>query len=141
MLTAVRRRADSCKEAVGPELRRGLSPAWLWMNDRLVVVRLPPSGSPDGRLGKVGRSRLRKRSNSIVRRVGWGALRSGGIVRRVMESTDYKSILAAVEKALKICDESVGYMDAIHRKICEDLHDARRQLLKLMNAQKENETG
>lgn len=49
-----------------------------------------------------------------------------------MKPHDYKSILAAIEKALAVCDESGGFMDAVHRKICEDLHDARRQLLRLM---------
>jgi len=49
-----------------------------------------------------------------------------------MKPNDYKSILAAIEKALAVCDESGGFMDAVHRKICEDLHDARRQLLRLM---------
>lgn len=51
-----------------------------------------------------------------------------------MKSTDYKTILAAIEKALAICDGSEGFMDAVHRKICEDLHDARSQLLKLMES-------
>lgn len=52
-----------------------------------------------------------------------------------MKPTDYKAILAAVEKALVICDESSGFMDAIHRKICQDLRDARTQLLRLIEAQ------
>lgn len=52
-----------------------------------------------------------------------------------MKPTDYKAILAAVEKALVICDESAGFMDAIHRKICHDLRDARTQLLRLIETQ------
>lgn len=56
-----------------------------------------------------------------------------------MKPTDYKSILAALEKALAICDGSVGYLDAVHRRICDDLHDAHDQLLKLMSSQNESE--
>jgi|GEM_PF-2853615 len=52
-----------------------------------------------------------------------------------MKPTDYKAILAAIEKALTICDESAGFMDAVHQKICQDLHDARTQLLRIMKAQ------
>jgi hypothetical protein len=46
-----------------------------------------------------------------------------------MKIEDYKTMLRAVEQALKICDQSVGFMDEAHRKICEDLRDAHTRLL------------
>lgn len=58
-----------------------------------------------------------------------------------MKATDYKTILAAIEKALAICDDSTGFMDAVHRKICEDLHDARKQLLRLIDSQPNTSAG
>lgn len=51
-----------------------------------------------------------------------------------MKSTDYRAMLSAVEQALAICRESAGKMDATHRKICDDLHDARDRLLELLKS-------
>lgn len=56
------------------------------------------------------------------------------VERRDMKPIDYKTILASIEQALAICDQSEGFMDAVHRKICEDLHDARTQLIRLMGS-------
>lgn len=50
-----------------------------------------------------------------------------------MRTEDYKAMLDAVEKALSTCRESFGKMDGSHRKICEDLRDARDRLLQLLN--------
>lgn len=47
-----------------------------------------------------------------------------------MKQNDYKSLLKAVEHALEICDQSSGFMDAVHQKICDDLREARQMLLK-----------
>jgi hypothetical protein len=49
-----------------------------------------------------------------------------------MKIQDYKAMLRAVEQALEVCDQSTGFMDEIHRKICEDLRDARARLLRLV---------
>ena len=50
-----------------------------------------------------------------------------------MKTNDYIAMLRAVESALEICSKSTGFMDAMHRKICEELHDARDRLLKLIS--------
>jgi hypothetical protein len=49
-----------------------------------------------------------------------------------MKVTDYKAMLRAVENALEICRGSSGFMDEMHRKICEDLRDARERLRRLI---------
>lgn len=49
-----------------------------------------------------------------------------------MRTEDYKAMLDAVERALQICRESLGKMDAAHRKICEDLQHARDHLRALL---------
>jgi hypothetical protein len=51
-----------------------------------------------------------------------------------MEIQDYKKMLGAVEQALEVCDQSTGFMDEIHRKICEDLRDAHTRLIRLISA-------
>ena len=51
-----------------------------------------------------------------------------------MKTNDYIAMLRAVESALEICSKSTGFMDAVHRKICEELHDARDRLLTLINS-------
>lgn len=52
---------------------------------------------------------------------------------------DYKSMLRSVEQALEICEKSAGFMDEVHRKICEDLQDARNRLRRLLHASGELE--
>jgi len=45
-----------------------------------------------------------------------------------MKTPNYTAMLEAVEKALQICRDSMGRMDEAHRKICDDLRDARDRL-------------
>ncbi|HEX2852499.1 MAG TPA: hypothetical protein VHO24_04615 [Opitutaceae bacterium] len=59
-------------------------------------------------------------------------LRAGVVCAAQMKNQDYRTMLRAVEQALEICDQSTGLMDEIHRKICEDLRDARARLLRLV---------
>lgn len=47
-----------------------------------------------------------------------------------MKNTEYTAILSAVEQAIKICDSYGDRMDAARRKICEDLHRLRADLLR-----------
>ena len=49
-----------------------------------------------------------------------------------MRTEDYQAMLDAVERALQICRESLGKMDEAHRKICDDLRDARDRLRALL---------
>lgn len=51
---------------------------------------------------------------------------------RAMKMQDYRTMLRAVEQALEVCDQSSGFMDEIHRKICEDLRETRARLLRLL---------
>jgi hypothetical protein len=51
-----------------------------------------------------------------------------------MKATDYWKILASIEQALTVCDESWENKDETHKKICEDLHATRQQLIELLNA-------
>ena len=56
-----------------------------------------------------------------------------------MKTDDYRAMLTAVEKALAICQGSLGKMDETHRKICDDLRDARDRLLQLLKLPPEGE--
>lgn len=58
----------------------------------------------------------------------------------VMKSEEYRAMLEAVERALEICRQSLGKMDATHRKICDDLRDARDRLLELLNLPQRGES-
>lgn len=49
-----------------------------------------------------------------------------------MKIEDYQKMLRSVEQALEVCDQSTGFMDEIHRKICEDLRTARARLIGLV---------
>lgn len=49
-----------------------------------------------------------------------------------MKIQDYKAMLRAVEQALEVCDQSSGFMDEVHRKICQDLRETRARLLRLL---------
>ena len=49
-----------------------------------------------------------------------------------MTTEDYRAMLDAIERALAICHDSLGKMDDAHRKICDDLRDARDRLLGLL---------
>ena len=49
-------------------------------------------------------------------------------------------MLSAIEQALSVCRESLEKMDATHRKICEDLRDARDRLVQLLNSPPKTET-
>lgn len=49
-----------------------------------------------------------------------------------MKIQDYKTMLRAVEQALEVCDQSSGFMDEVHRKICQDLRETRARLLRLL---------
>jgi hypothetical protein len=53
---------------------------------------------------------------------------------RPVKAIEYKSMLNAVEKALQICDDSSGFMDEVHRKICEELRVVRARLLRAMES-------
>lgn len=58
-----------------------------------------------------------------------------------MKLTEYKRILAAIEQAIAVCDGSVEFMDAVQRKICEDLHNTRTELLRLIKASRKPSAG
>lgn len=58
-----------------------------------------------------------------------------------MNPTDYKAMLRAVESALEVCGQSSGFMDAMHRKLCEELRDACDRLVKIINATAPKEFG
>lgn len=57
---------------------------------------------------------------------------SGPIV--IMKIQDYKTILSAVERALEVCDQSSGFMDEMHREICENLRETRIILVRLIGS-------
>jgi hypothetical protein len=48
-----------------------------------------------------------------------------------MKKQDYKAILRALDQAIEICDQSSGFMDETHHKICEELRAVRGRLLSL----------
>jgi hypothetical protein len=48
-----------------------------------------------------------------------------------MKSQDYQTMLRAVEQALEVCNQSSGFVDEVHRKICEDLRETRERLIRL----------
>jgi len=54
-----------------------------------------------------------------------------------MKTQDYQSMLRSIEEAIAICDQSTGFMDRRHAKICEDLRQTRARLLHLIEAAKE----
>ena len=41
-------------------------------------------------------------------------------------------MLRAIEQALEVCDRQSGFMDEIHREICQRLREARARLLRLI---------
>lgn len=49
-----------------------------------------------------------------------------------MKTDDYQAMLDSIERALQICRESLGKMDEAHRRICDDLRDARDRLRALV---------
>ena len=49
-----------------------------------------------------------------------------------MKTKDYTTILRAVEQALEVCDQSSGFMDEVHLKICQDLRETRARLIRLL---------
>lgn len=51
-----------------------------------------------------------------------------------MKLQKYTAMLNAIEQALTICRESLEKVDAEHRRICEDLRDARDRLLYLIKS-------
>ena len=52
----------------------------------------------------------------------------------VMNIEQYKTMLGAVEQALKVCDKSVGYLDEIQREICQNLRVVHARLLGLIDS-------
>lgn len=53
-----------------------------------------------------------------------------------MKIQDYRRMLRAVEEALEVCDQSSGFMDEVHRKICENLKETRLRLQRLLATEK-----
>ncbi|HVU34837.1 MAG TPA: hypothetical protein VHE61_15495 [Opitutaceae bacterium] len=49
-----------------------------------------------------------------------------------MKTDHYKTMLESVERALQVCRESLDKVDESHRKICDDLQDARDRLRALL---------
>ena len=45
-----------------------------------------------------------------------------------MKTQDYKAILRAIEEAIEVCDQSSGFMDQVHREMCEELRTIRGRL-------------
>jgi hypothetical protein len=52
-----------------------------------------------------------------------------------MKTQDYKEILRAIEEAIEVCDQSTGFMDQVHRDMCEELRTIRSRLHRLINTQ------
>jgi hypothetical protein len=52
-----------------------------------------------------------------------------------MKTKDYQAILRAVEQAIEVCDQSSGFMDQIHREMCEELRTIRGRLRHIISAQ------
>ena len=53
-----------------------------------------------------------------------------------MKIKDYEAILSAVERALAVCQQSTGFMDQMHREICENLQTTRDLLLRIIGSQR-----
>jgi hypothetical protein len=49
-----------------------------------------------------------------------------------MKIQEYETMLRAVEQALEVCHKSSGFMDKVHREICENLSATRDRLLALI---------
>jgi len=56
-----------------------------------------------------------------------------------MKKENYQAMLQSVEKAVKVCDESEGFMDPEHRAICESLKKARDLLLRMIGSSQQPE--
>jgi recombinational DNA repair protein RecR len=54
-----------------------------------------------------------------------------------MKKENYKLMLRSVEQAVKVCDESHGFMDAEQRAICESLKRARELLIRMVGSSPE----
>jgi hypothetical protein len=52
-----------------------------------------------------------------------------------MNVEQYKAMLRAVEQALNVCDQSVGFMDEVQREVCQDLRAVRVRLLALIDSE------
>lgn len=52
-----------------------------------------------------------------------------------MKTQDYQAILRAIEQALEVCDQSSGFMDQVHRDMCEELRSIRGRLRHLIIGQ------
>ena len=63
-------------------------------------------------------------------------MRRWTVFRRIMNIEDYRAILRAVDQALKICEQPVGFADEIQGEICEDLRETRATVLRLIGATK-----
>ena len=51
-----------------------------------------------------------------------------------MKKENYLTMLQSVENAVKVCDESEGFMDAEQRAICESLKKARELLVRIVRS-------
>lgn len=51
----------------------------------------------------------------------------------IMKKEDYQMMLIAVNRALEVCEQSSGFMDQVHREICENLKETKLLLLRVMN--------
>jgi hypothetical protein len=51
-----------------------------------------------------------------------------------MKAKDYTTILRAIEQALEVCDNSTGFMDEMHLKICQELRETRARLIRIMGS-------
>lgn len=61
-------------------------------------------------------------------------LRARVVYRAAMKTTDYQAILRSVEQAIEVCDQSSGFMDQVHREMCEELRAIRGKLHVLLRA-------
>jgi hypothetical protein len=57
------------------------------------------------------------------------------VFRDAMKTQDYKAILRAIEQAIEVCDQSSGFMDQVHREMCEELRTIRVRLSHLISGQ------
>ena len=51
-----------------------------------------------------------------------------------MSNNDYRAVLDALDRALAVYENSTGFIDRVHREICDNLRGARLRVLQLIEA-------
>lgn len=63
-------------------------------------------------------------------------LRTPSVFQGIMKIQDYEAILRAVERALEVCEQSTGFMDQMHREICDNLQSTRDLLVRIIGSKR-----